>query len=257
VKILAVGDCAGSLEWLDREVIPYALETGCTRIVQLGDFSFVWSTDRAEAERVLWRLEDRLAAAGITLHFLPGNQENHAQLNTLSVGAPRSPEAHICLTPHVLYTHRMSAWIWDGVRIAAVGGATSIDRAHRTYGVSWWPEEELTANEVTAACHIGKVDLLLTHDAPSGVPMSLVPDLRSTAHRANMTLIGRALKPTLWLHGHYHASLRYLFEHETGVSTVRGLNQQWTPRAESMLVVDLAAIARHRTPPERLADSHA
>jgi len=241
-KVLVVGDVGGDLEWLVEDVISYAQATGCARIMQLGDFGLIWHTETVQ--RQLDELDARLHAAGLTLTFLPGNHENHPLLEFLAGAAERNVDRHCVLRPTVFYTGRVSTWWWDGVRMAAVGGAPSVDRFLRVAGQSWWPAHEmLRPEEVAVAMRMGPVDILFSHDAPAGVPMDLLPDLDSTAHRAYMTEIGRALAPAYWFHGHYHESLFYEFHHVLGTATVRGLDCNHTDvDVDAMAVINLASI---------------
>lgn len=240
-KILVVGDTGGDLKWLADQVIPYAKATGCVMIMQCGDFGFVW--DEVTAHRDLDEIHQRLDAAGLTLTFLPGNHENHPLLEWLAAAADRNEDGHALLRPTIRYTGRVSAWTWEGVRMAAVGCAPSIDRDRRVTGTSWWPEEMLRPDEAEAAAQLGPVDILFSHDAPTGVPMRLVPDLASTVHRTYMTQIGSALVPAYWFHAHYDESLFYRFQHLVGAATVRGLGcHRSDVRTDSMVAINLHAI---------------
>lgn len=248
MRVLAVGDTHRDWTWLIKTVIPTARKQGCPRIIQVGDFGFVWSNNLRTAQTDLGALSGHLETACLTLTFLPGNHENHWMLSRLEAQARRDgrtgPEGHAELAPHVYYTGRYSAWEWAGVRIAAVGGATSIDRAERFLGEDWWPEEALTQAEARKARQLGPVDVLFSHDGPPGVPFTfLVPDLASQIHRQRVGTIAQSLRPTLWLHGHYHYYARYEFRHRRGMCQVIALNCNGRPDEESMHVVDLAELA--------------
>lgn len=244
-KVLVVGDTHRSGVWLRDTVIPFALATGCATIMQVGDFGFVWDTDPDGVREELDWVHQILDRAGLTLTFLPGNHENHAMLYRLAEAADRTDDGHHLLRPTIRYTGRVAAWEWDGLRVAAVGGAVSIDREARVPGISWWPEETLTPHEVIAATRLGPVDILFSHDAPNGVPMRLVPDAASAMNRLTMTRIGTALAPDFWFHGHYHEALSYLFRHPAGVTKVRGLHCHLAPTApDAMVAVNLGSIRR-------------
>lgn len=240
-KILVVGDIGGDLEWLEGQVIPYAQATGCAMIMQCGDFGFVW--DKETVAQGLDNVHRLLEAAGLTLTFLPGNRENHPLLEWLAVAADRNEDGHAMLRPTICYTGRVSAWTWDGVRMAAVGCAPSVDRDRRITGTSWWPEEMLRPDEAAAAAQLGPVDILFSHDAPIGVPLHLMPDLASTVHRTYMAQIGEALVPAYWFHAHYNESLFYRFHHLVGAATVRGLGCYHSDvRTDSMVAINLDSI---------------
>jgi hypothetical protein len=229
-KIAAVGDTHANMEWVCNLVIPYAKRHGCKKIFQVGDFGFVWSGDGEENNR-LRKLDRILSVAGMDLHFLPGNHENHDLLADYARRGPASPEGHFAVRPHIFYTGRVSSWEWAGRKIAAVGGAVSIDRKWRQQEQRlsgkplWWKQETLNSYEVQHARGLDEVELLFTHDAPTSFPEQwLKADLESTMNRQVMTDIGRALKPKGWVHGHYHCKINYAFEHDEGTCDVLGLN---------------------------------
>lgn len=242
-NVLILGDTHGQFDWMEHVVIPYAATARCHTIMQVGDFGFVWDNDIDVVNATLDRLNALLAGVNVSLLFLPGNHENHPMLAHLASEAARTSEGHYALRSHLFYTGRSAVWTWEGLRVAAVGGATSIDRHMRKPGVSWWPEEELSEEELQRALDFGPVDVLFTHDAPAGVPMKLIPDLVSAMHRTNMSHLGRMLKPSLWFHGHYHESFVYKFEHQAGYTTVRGLGCDHAANAaDSMVALDLHAV---------------
>lgn len=247
IKIAVVGDTHGNISWVAADVIPYAVKNGCEKILQVGDFGFLWP-GREAREKKLRKLDRLLAKAEISLHFLPGNHEDHDLLAHYAKSRVGTPEGHYKIKPRIFYTGRVSSWEWDGRKIAAVGGGVSIDRDYRqrhelqTGEKIWWPREVLDGNEVRAAKAIGPVDVLFTHDAPTSFPESWIkPDLESTANRQRMTDIGRALTPRVWLHGHYHCSVTYPFHHDRGVCEVRGLSCDESSRLDGIAILDLRA----------------
>lgn len=103
-----------------------------------------------------------------------------------------------------------------------MGGATSVDKPYRTEGLDWFPQEELTQGDYYRASEIGPVDVLITHDYPSGVdipgvdkplPNGELPDnswirtdilVQAQNHRNKLRAIVDLLEPVLLVHGHYH-----------------------------------------------------
>jgi hypothetical protein len=246
--VLVVGDLHGNARYLYEKVIPYAVVVGASRILQVGDFGFVWpSSNYLYGLDKMSRVLDRL---GLDLHFLPGNHEDHPKLERLSKRAKAlSPEGHFQLRPRLFYTGRFSAWSWEGRRFAAVGGAVSIDRdSRRRYKVQtgrdiWWPEEALTPEEIQAASQLGAVDVLFTHDAPVQNPFKLKEDLEAHIHSQAITTVAYALQPKLWFHGHHHESATYPFRHPGGWCKVIGLGRDHAPLGESTSVLRLSSNA--------------
>lgn len=244
MKILVVGDLHANARYLYERVIPHAVSMECEKIVQVGDMGFVWPSSN-----YLYGLDKMsrvLDNNGLDLHFLPGNHEDHTKLELLARHAKAlSPEGHYQLRPRLFYTGRVSSWSWAGQRMAAVGGAVSIDkesrlRTKRVTGTDiWWPQEVLSAEEIQAASQLGEVDVLFTHDAPVQNPFKLKQDLESHIYRQAISTVGFALQPKVWFHGHYHESATYPFRHPGGWCKVMGLGRDRSPLGESTSVLQL------------------
>lgn len=113
---------------------------------------------------------------------------------------------------------RHPKWIPDGHvegDMMFVGGALSIDRAYRTEGRDWWPDEELGIAELN-----GFVDkfarikprVMVTHECPESVADAIMAshnrtkiNLPSRTRQAFQSMFERH-QPDLWIHGHWHVS---------------------------------------------------
>lgn len=104
--------------------------------------------------------------------FIDGNHDNHefwAKLPTEPWNGgqvQRLPDA-----PNVIHLMRGEYYTIDGLTVWCMGGAESIDKATRTQGVSWWPEEIPSQKEMwhgmdTLEEHGYDVDIILTHTLP-------------------------------------------------------------------------------------------
>lgn len=85
----------------------------------------------------------------------------------------------------------------------------------RSQGTSWFPQEEITDIDEQLICLQGPADVLLSHDAPSDVPLKLLRPApkawepmipRAEEHRDRLQRICVAVKPSYIFHGHYHQS---------------------------------------------------
>lgn len=116
-----------------------------------------------------------------------------------------------------------------------VAGAFSIDRAYRTPMVSWWPDEELSYQELDAALDLyiqSKPRFVISHEAPSSAARWL---LTMIAHgfrpeKIVTTRTGQAMermldfhKPEKWIFGHYHVDKTFTFK-ETEFTCVNELS---------------------------------
>ena len=244
---MPLGDTHGNMSWVCNYIIPYAQAQGCSHIVQVGDFGFVWPDN--DYPRNLDKLQRILDRHDVTMVFLPGNHEDHRKLATIEEISERNEVGHFVMRPRLHYTGRVAAWTWDDVRFAAVGGAVSVDRAWRQEEVKrgrkqvWWYQETLTRDEFEQAKALGPVDVLFSHDAPIDFPSHwLKPDLESAMNRGAMTDVGRALRPRRWFHGHYHTNLTYPFHHDDGTCWVSCLDMDGTTRDSATTILDLENI---------------
>lgn len=99
-----------------------------------------------------------------------------------------------------------------------LAGAFSIDRAWRVEGISWWPDEELSFQELDKAIGLYaqvKPKYVLSHECPARVARSLLDGLMGPYFSAkadcSMSRTAQALQamfeihqPKEWVFGHYH-----------------------------------------------------
>lgn len=219
-RLLVLGDTHGDAGFIQR-ALRAAADEGCDGALQLGDFglwpdlAFRKRTGQIRlGQRYLDEVASYASAYGMWLRFIDGNHDAHplvrADYPELTDGTGIRPIRSGLLD----WADRGSIWEWCGVRLGALGGAFSIDKARRTEGSSWWPTETITQTELDRLASRGPLDVLLTHDAPAEVFVPghrpLPPELESAA-RENRFMVSRAVaasKPTLLLHGHHHVAHR-------------------------------------------------
>jgi hypothetical protein len=120
---------------------------------------------------------------------------------------------------------------YDGKRdIFWCGGAWSIDATMRMQGVTWWPDEELSIeqlNDMLDRYISAKPRIVATHDCPDQFFRHLfnlgpiLPNDGPTAfgRKLHPTRTGQALaaawdahKPELWIFGHHHRSVQKVLD---------------------------------------------
>ena len=80
------------------------------------------------------------------LHFLDGNHEDHPALRQV---VPRGCFEPVELLPRIIYHPRGSTMrLPDGRTVFFAGGGKSVDRAYRTEGRDWFPEEILVREDL-------------------------------------------------------------------------------------------------------------
>lgn len=207
-RVLLAGDTHGNGRWVGH-LCKLARTHSCEVIVQLGDFGFWPHT--ADGLRLLAEVEWHAQRNGVArLVWIDGNHENHDALGELE---PET-DGTVDIGSRCAYLPRGHRWEWRGFRFGALGGAFSIDWRHRVLGESWWPQEVLTAADVD---RLGdeRLDVLVCHDAPAGVPLrglALPPadEVRASEVRDLIAEAVRRTQPRLVVHGHWHH--RYSFE---------------------------------------------
>jgi len=193
-------------------------------VIVCGDFMFPFyssdadpaSDDAQDAEvrrrRASYRLwMDWFSAQQCTFAFLDGNHDNHPYWASLPTElwneglVSRSPDA-----ANLLHLKRGEVYRIEGKRFWCFGGAESTDKALRTEGLNWWPQEtadpaQMQHGRESLARHGYEVDYILTHT----MPQCLLPVfgfglgcLDPTA--AYFDEIYRGTQFKMWFCGHFH-----------------------------------------------------
>jgi hypothetical protein len=207
-KVLVAGDVHGSVP-CTLGVIHQASRLPPPRyLLQLGDFGF--RVPSAGLTTVAYTAR----RAGVTIWVVEGNHDDHPGLAAAAARhGPSEGPVPLDTAGPVFHLRRGQRWQWHGRTWLAAGGAVSPDRAARTAGVDWWPEEELTDTQAEAIAAGGPVDVLACHDRPAGVPYTYPPapdwwddaDLaRSAVHCERLQRLIDQVQPSHVMHGHLH-----------------------------------------------------
>lgn len=245
-RIGVAGDWHGNTAWATRAVrrICALLPPGGPRvIVHLGDFG-IWPG--REGREYLSRLDAVLAAGHAELWFVDGNHEDFAQLARLRPG----PDGREQVTDLIWHLPRGHRWRWRGRDWLALGGAVSLDRAGRTAGANWWPQEEITRPQAESVIARGPADVMVTHECPAGIEHAFPPpptwwspaDLRrSDAHRGLLRDVVLAVRPRWLMHGHLHLAYQRRVDLGGGPIEVTGLDCDGA-ESGNWAILDVAAM---------------
>ena len=199
MKIAITGDTHGGVDGNQLFTIPK-----CDLILVLGDFGFLWRHGD------LPKFPDSMKVA-----FIDGNHENFNYLESFPQVQYFGGKARQ-ITPNCF--HLMRGEIYDiyGKKFLCIGGASSIDKAYRNVGTSWWPQEDITGGEIQNTfnnldVHKWKVDYVLTHTIPQCIISKLggVVDFGiqdPTSRFLDELYINKKLRYTKWYAGHWHMS---------------------------------------------------
>lgn len=129
---------------------------------------------------------------------------------------------------------RQEFYIPDGEyldnKIFCCGGAVSIDKAYRTEGWDWWPDEELSTAELYAIVDRYvelKPEIVITHECPESVATELMAAFNKvkvgdgSRTRQAFEVMLHHHQPKQWFFGHWHHSIEF----QRGRTTFRCLNE--------------------------------
>ncbi|MFE7065596.1 metallophosphoesterase [Microbacterium sp. NPDC057658] len=205
-RVAVCGDWHGNVGWARSiaRVLP-ALAPDIATMLHLGD----WWMEPAETDEIF-------ADTGITrIYVTNGNHEPWGEITSLLA---EQPGAAVRVSDLVWLLPRPARLSVGSRRVLSLGGAASLDRMSRIEGVTWWPDEAITDQDVAAAIAGGPADLMLTHESPAGTPVRPVREvlrrnphgfpkdvlLESAASRARVRRVWDAVHPELLVHGHLH-----------------------------------------------------
>ena len=169
--IYITGDTHGEFSKLSNTNWP--VSTYLTRddyIIVTGDFGLIFNPVQTKDE--IWWTK-WIGAKPWTLLYVDGNHDNHPKLNQL----PREEKFGGIVgkvSDNIYHLRRGEIYEIEGKKILAFGGATSIDKAYRTDGVSWWAEEVPNYAD-TDNCyrsmekHNHQVDFIIAHTCPQAL----------------------------------------------------------------------------------------
>lgn len=242
-NVLIAGDLHGNTAHA-LTVVRTAVREQCSKVFVVGDFG-AWE-HMASGRRYFDVVGKAAKRAGVIVYFLDGNHDKSSLLHEL-YDDNRDDEGFLVCRKHLRYAPRGHRWTWEGTTFAAFGGARSTDKGWRlarearkaelvaqrrrygsartqeTAGMLWFPEEEMTDDELTALLEADSspVDILLTHDKPraSQPKWNRKDKPECYPNQDRIERVVRALRPAVLFHGHLH--VRY-------TDTIASGDGQWT-----------------------------
>jgi hypothetical protein len=223
-RILVAGDWHANPRWAPhviREAAALLADEEQKIILHLGDFG-IWPG--LDGTLYLNAVIGACWAHDLRVLFVDGNHEDFTQLEDYRIRGGQM----------VSWLPRGYRWEWHGREWLALGGGVSLDKAIRTEGKDWWPQEEITDDQERDVITAGPADVMVTHDCPSGVAHAFPPppsfwDLRdlarNDAHRERLRRVVDVVQPSHLMHGHLHIGYQRTCDFGYGPVQITGLDR--------------------------------
>lgn len=132
-----------------------------------GDFGLIWDQEQSNEEKY-WL--NWFQNKPWTTLFCCGNHENFERLSKLPIVEMFGGKVGK-VNNSVYHLKRGEIYTINGQKIFVMGGGLSWDKKYRKEGISWWPEEQPSKEELDYAWsnlekHNFTVDYVITHVAP-------------------------------------------------------------------------------------------
>lgn len=208
------GDWHGNHNWA-KNVLNHFAEENITIIYHAGDFG-LWPG--GDGKYYLTVVHKTLEANNQHMYVVLGNHEDYDRVAVMQTD--ENGWMFLKNYPRMRFAPRGHVWLHAGTRMAAMGGAASVDLRLRTVGKSWWPQEEITDEDcqtlVKNVLDEGwkHVDVMVTHDAPAGLhrpgmlpkPSWFTPEIEHYAwtQRVRLREALDTVAPRWLVHAHWH-----------------------------------------------------
>ena len=207
--ILVTGDTHGQHDYF--KLADYAQKhkqfTKDDYMIIAGDFGALWDKDSLEKDL------DRYSKLPWTTLFVDGNHENFDLIDSYPVETWKGGKIHK-IREDIIHLMRGQVYEIDGKVIFTFGGATSIDKAWRIKGISWWAQElptydDLDEADKNLARYNREVDYIITHScgekALYRLPLQHRPEkMYPCLDNAFLSNFEASVKYKHWYFGHYH-----------------------------------------------------
>lgn len=207
--IYVTGDTHGMLQFdkLQKFAKRHTNLTKDDYVIICGDFGGVWS------ESTLATYLNNYQNLPFSVLWVDGNHENFDMLEKYPVEMWNGGKVQF-VQPTVIRLMRGQVFTICGKKFFTFGGGTSVDKARRTPGVSWWEQEipsyeELSEAIVNLRKHDYKVDFVITHSvdehALSHSAMKQSPkSCKVFQDNVILSVFENCVDYKHWYFGHYH-----------------------------------------------------
>jgi len=176
-------------------------------VIILGDFGVPWANDDYDKDLINW-----LNYKPWTTLFVDGNHENFNILKEMPAEKMFGGTVGK-LSDSIYHLRRGEIYTIEGNTFFTFGGASSIDKADRFEGISWWPEEIPSFAETSHGLdnlvkNNWEVDYILTHTCPQRIFDLLGEEFfykrENDPTRKFLDYVDENTRFKKWYFGHFH-----------------------------------------------------
>jgi predicted phosphodiesterase len=244
MRIGIAGDWHKNVNWAEKAIAGFAAAK-VHEIWHLGDIGFIGTVDGINF--YIDKMQEAIDNSGhpMKLYVVLGNHEDYDWVERQSASA----DGLIWLTKDIVIVPRGYEFERDKRRFLAVSGASSIDYKQRTRGLDWFLQENISrteADDIIRNVIPGTIDVMLCHDAPTGIPELDIAALEgrwdmaerhyAETSRIQLNRIFQHVMPTQLWHGHWHRRVRGTFPFSGFQTAIYGLDREFSD--ENMAVLD-------------------
>ena len=219
-KIIVVGDVHGEFGVFNSLMSKYQPEI----VLQCGDFGY-WPKMKGktylDGRGRIKKWETEVKNHNTKVYWAPGNHEDWDSIDQIT---------NYEIFPNVFYMKKGSTLeLPDGRMVMFIGGGLSIDKAYRTPGIDWFPQEAITQKDIYDLPDI-HVDIMITHAAPQEFKLFDLLTLKTEdPARKALSYVLEKYRPKKWFFGHYHQFDRGTFcgTEWTALGHTKGGMQWW------------------------------
>lgn len=214
--IYLTGDTHGKTDLAKLYTNNFELESQLTEkdyMIICGDFGTIFHGGLKDKHRL-----DFYANKPYTTLWVDGNHENFVEIEKYPVVEWHGGKVQF-MRPNVIHLMRGQVYDIDGNKIFTCGGGLSIDKARRYMYLDWWPQEEVSHEEIMEAFrNLEKVnfevDYVVTHAAPETFVRNELAALKRARNEQMVKMdcstekflnnLYFQIKFKMWYCGHYH-----------------------------------------------------
>lgn len=193
--IYFVGDTHGDFEYLNIALLYSSFNDS---FIICGDFGYWIAKYNSFYHHSIINLNHS------SIYWIDGNHEDY---NLIKQNLDMDSNVPYEMERDIYYCPRGSEIELEGKKILFFGGASSIDKHHRTTGYSWFPEENIRYTQLEKLDRTKKYDIIVSHTCPKVCLQYIGNKLTKKIYDLNtecLQTIYDMYRPKYWYFGHWH-----------------------------------------------------